>query len=129
MVQLDFLADHGLGFDDLARPGFLGDADDDGAGLGGVACPMHVSAAPLDLIGKLGEVRVQVLDHFTFQLAAALAQPLKTRNFLDGSEAVLVEAQRGGAQGFLNVRVADRLRSALVDFAALDARFTHRVTK
>ena len=92
VVEMDLLGGHRHGAGALR----LDDAEDDLAGLGGVARPMDLGAARLHLVGEFGEIGVEVVDGVPLRLRGRLAGrlPIVEGGLLPVARG-LVFAQRG----------------------------------
>ena len=86
---------------------------------------MDDAAAPLDVLGKLREVEIEMLHDLALEFARAFTQPLKARDLADRREAVCVEAKGRRPIRLLEVGVAQCLPAQLANLIAVDAVLTH----
>ena len=100
VVQMDFLAGHGFGFDDRAGVFLAQNLQDDFAGLRGGAGPVDFGAARFKLAGQGDQVFIQMIDGL----------PLGFRGGLAGGFPALERALAPVAGGFIAAqRRADEL--------------------
>src|SRR5262249_38599711 len=119
VVELDLLAHHGLRLHHFAGACVLGDLEDNRACFLGRRCPMDFAAAPLEVVNKLLEVMVEMVQRLALDFAGAIAQALEAGNFRHRLQAIGIETKGGRAKSFLQMRIAEGLFCPLMNLVAL----------
>ena len=99
-LEVDFLGDHGLGFDHFGGAAVLHDFEDGGVGVVGGGGPVDFDAVGLELGFDGGQVGVEVFERVLFDVAGELAEAVGIGEVVEEEfGALLVRGLRGLVNG------------------------------
>src|SRR5262245_28877949 len=118
LIELDLLADHGLALGDAAGAEPSRDLDDDPLGLRPVGGEMDMAAARPDLGLVALEIEIEMGERVVLDRPRLIAERLELRQPVARHETFVDEAARHVLERPLQLRIMERPRGILLEFAA-----------